>query len=161
MKAGKDKVVSFHYTLTVDGAEAETSRAQEAPLQALLGRGQLIPGMERAIEGREAGETFAVDIAPEDGYGERREDLTQRLSKKYFHQAARLKPGMTTVLSLKEGGQRAVTVKKVGMSTIDVDLNHPMAGKALHFDIEIVEVREASEEELAHGHAHGPGGHEH
>ena len=161
MKAGKDKVVSFHYTLSVDGAEAETSREQDAPLQVLLGHGQLIPGMESAIDGREAGESFSVDIAPEDGYGAYREDLSQRLSKKYFHQAARLKPGMTTVLQLKEGGQRMVTVKKVGMSTVDVDLNHPMAGKTLHFDIEVLDVREASEEEVAHGHAHGPGGHEH
>ena len=161
MKASKDKVVSFHYVLSSEGAEVESSRTQDQPLQVLLGRGQLIPGMEQALQDREQGETFAVDVAPEDGYGVRREDLTQRVSKKYFHQAARLKPGMTTVLHLKEGGQRAVTVQKVGMTTIDVDLNHPLAGKALHFEIEVLDVREASDEELAHGHAHGPGGHEH
>ena len=76
-----------------------------------------------------------MDVAAADGYGERQEGQIQRMSKKYFPQANRLKPGMVTVLQLKEGGQRAVTVHKVGMSAIDVDLNHPMAGKTLHFDV--------------------------
>ncbi|KGI77556.1 FKBP-type peptidyl-prolyl cis-trans isomerase [Oleiagrimonas soli] len=161
MKAGKDKVVSFHYTLSVDGAEVESSRTDNEPLHVLLGHGQMIAGMEQAMDGRESGDSFSAHVMPEDGYGAHREDLVQRLSKKYFHQATRLKPGMTTLLQMKEGGQRLVTVKKVGMSTIDVDLNHPLAGKELHFDIELLDVRAASDEEIAHGHVHGPGGHEH
>ena len=157
MKAGKDKVVAIHYTLKVGGEAVESSRDRDEQLWVLLGHGQLIPGLETAIEGHEAGDTLEVDVAAADAYGERQEDQIQRMSKKYFPQANRLKPGMVTVLKLKEGGQRAVTVHKVGMSAIDVDLNHPMAGKDLHFDVAIGEVREATEEELKHGHAHPPG----
>lgn len=161
MKASKDTVVTFHYELSADGERVESSRERDEPLQVLLGRGQLIAGMEKAIEGREKGETFHVELGPEQAYGERREGLTQRVPKKYFQQGNRLKPGMSTMLHLKEGGQRAVTVQKVGMTTVDVDLNHPMAGKTLTFDIEMLDVRAASAEELAHGHVHGPGGHQH
>jgi len=87
--------------------------------------------------------------------------MTQRVPKKYFQQAAKLKPGMTTVLALKEGGHRVVVVEKVGMTTVDVDLNHPMAGKTLNFDVTINEVRDGTEEEIAHGHAHPPGAEAH
>jgi FKBP-type peptidyl-prolyl cis-trans isomerase SlyD len=161
MKAGKDKVIAIHYTLTVDGEKVESSHDNGEQLWILLGHGQLIPGLESAIEGREAGESLTVDVAAADGYGERQEDQIQRMSKKYFPQANRLKPGMVTVLKLKDGSQRAVTVHKVGMSAIDVDLNHPMAGKALHFDVVIGDVRDATEEEIQHGHAHPPGGEAH
>jgi len=157
MKAGKDKVISLHYTLTVDGEKVESSHDRDEQLWILLGHGQLIPGLEKALEGHQAGETLEVDLAAIDGYGEREEGRIQRMSKKYFPQANRLKPGMVTVLQLKEGGQRAVTVHKVGMTAIDVDLNHPMAGKSLHFDVAIGEVRDATEEEIKHGHAHAPG----
>lgn len=161
MKAGKDKVVAIHYTLTVDGEAVESSRDQDEQLWVLLGHGQLIPGLETALEGHEAGDTLEVDVAAADGYGEREEGQIQRMSKKYFSHANRLKPGMVTVLKLKEGGQRVVIVHKVGMSAIDIDLNHPMAGKDLHFDVAIGEVREAAEEELKHGHAHPPGSTQH
>ena len=123
----------------------------------LLGHGQLIPGLEKALEDREAGENLQVEIAPADGYGERQEGQIQRVPKKYFQDAKRLKPGMVTVLALKQGGHRAVTVHKVGMSTIDVDLNHPMAGKTLNFDVTVQEVRDGTEEEIRHGHAHPTG----
>ena len=83
------------------------------------------------------------------------------MPKKYFQDAEHLKPGMQTVLSTREGGRRQVTVLKVGSSVIDVDLNHPLAGKALRFDVEITNVREATPEEVSHGHAHGVGGHGH
>ena len=161
MKAGKDKVIAIHYTLMVDGDKVESSHDRDEQLWILLGHGQLIPGLETALEGHEAGETLSVDVAAADGYGDRQEDQIQRMSKKYFPQAKSLKRGMTTVLSLKEGGQRAVTVHKVGMTTIDVDLNHPMAGKTLHFDVTIGEVRDATEEEIGHGHAHARGAEAH
>jgi FKBP-type peptidyl-prolyl cis-trans isomerase SlyD len=95
-----------------------------------------------------------------EAYGELRPGFTQRVAKKYFRDAARLKPGMRSVLSTNQGS-RLVTVVKVGASVIDVDLNHPMAGKDLRFAVEIVEVRAATPEELAHGHSHGVGGHQH
>ena len=161
MKAGKDKVIAIHYTLTVDGEKVESSHDRNEQLWILLGHGQLIPGLEKAIEGHEAGDTLQVDVSAAEGYGERQEGQIQRVSKKYFPQANRLKPGMATALQLKEGGQRAGTVHKAGMSTIDVDLNHPMAGKDLHFDVSIGEVRDATEEEIQHGHAHAPGAEAH
>jgi FKBP-type peptidyl-prolyl cis-trans isomerase SlyD len=161
MKAGKDKVISIHYTLTVDGEKVESSHDRDEQLWILLGHGQLIPGLEKALEGHEAGDELSVDVAAAEGYGERQDGQIQRMSTKYFPQANRLKPGMTTVLRLKDGGQRAVTVHKVGMSAIDVDLNHPMAGKTLHFDVTVGEVRDATEEEIQHGHAHAPGSAEH
>lgn len=162
MKATQDSVVSFHYTVVEasEGAEIDSSRERGEPLAILLGHGGLIAGVERALEGRGAGERFEVEVAPADAYGEYREGQVQRVPKKYFRDAERLKPGMQTVLQ-SEQGQRLVTIAKVGSSVIDVDLNHPLAGRALKFDIEVVEVRAASEEELAHGHVHGPGGHHH
>ena len=161
MKAGKDKVVALHYTLSVDGEKVESSHDRGEPLWILLGHGQLIPGLEKALEDHAAGDSLQVSIAPADGYGERQEGQIQRVPKKYFQDAKYLKPGMATVLALKEGGQRSVTVHKVGMSAIDVDLNHPMAGKTLDFDVNIQEVRDGTEEEIKHGHAHPPGSAEH
>jgi len=157
MQAGKDKVISFHYALKVDGVQVESSRDNGEPLWILLGHGQLIPGLEAGLEGKTSGDAFEVEISPEQGYGQRQENMTQRVPKKYFRNGAKLKPGMTTVLSLKEGGQRVVVVQKVGMSTVDVDLNHPMAGKTLVFSVEVADVREATAEEIEHGHAHPDG----
>lgn len=155
MKAAKNTVVSFHYEVDDGTGATETSRTGGQALLALLGQGQVIPGLEQALLDHEAGDRFKVEVAPEQGYGLREEGRIQRVPKKYFQNAAKLKVGMPTTLSLREGGQRAVIVHKVGMSAVDVDLNHPMAGKTLHFDIEVLEVREATPEELAHGHAHG------
>lgn len=159
MKVEANKVVAFHYTVGEGGAQAvESSRDRGEPLAFLVGRGGLIPGLEKALIGRQAGERFEVAVTPAEAYGERREDFTQRVPKKYFRNAEQLKPGMTTVLSTRESGQRQVTVRKVGSSVVDVDLNHPLAGKTLTFDVEIVDVRDATPEELAHGHAHGVAG---
>lgn len=160
MKAEKDKVVEFHYKLTDDtGALIDSSHEQE-PLAILFGRGMIIPGLEQAMTGHESGDRFDVVVSPEQAYGERREGLTQRVAKKYFRDAEQLRPGMTTVLNT-ENGHRQVTVTKVGSSVVDVDLNHPLAGKTLRFDIEITDVRDATADELDHGHVHGPGGHHH
>lgn len=165
MRAEKDSVVSFHYSVRdAAGVAAEPyddSRKRGEPMLALLGHSQLVPGVEKALTGREAGDKFEIDVAPEDAYGERQDGLLQRVPKKYFQNAQKLKPGMTTVLQTRDGGQRMVTIHKVGMSAIDVDHNHPLAGKKLHFDIEIVDVRAAAPEELQHGHAHPGDGHAH
>ncbi|MDQ3039758.1 MAG: peptidylprolyl isomerase, partial [Pseudomonadota bacterium] len=123
------------------------------------GHGNIIPGLETAMEGRKAGDNFGADVTAADAYGERRDGLSQRVPKKHFGEQ-KLEPGMQIVLNTNFG-PRAVTVQKVGLSVVDVDLNHPMAGKDLHFDVEIVDVREASKEELEHGHVHGEGGHQH
>ena len=160
MKIEKDRVVRFHYAVAESGGEAvENSKEGGQPLAILFGRGNIIPGLEKVMEGKEAGESFKANVAAADAYGERRDGLSQRIPKKHFGEQ-KLAPGMQVVLNTNFG-PRAVTIQKVGMSVVDVDLNHPMAGKDLDFDIEIVEVREASAEELAHGHVHGDGGHQH
>ena len=159
MKIEKDRVVQFHYAVSEQGAAPVESSEGGEPLAILAGHGNIIPGLEKAMEGHEAGDKFAVDVPAADAYGEKREGLTQRVPKKHFGEQ-RLAPGMQVVLNTNFG-PRAVTIEKVGMSVVDVDLNHPMAGKDLHFDIEIVEVREATAEELEHGHVHGEGGHQH
>lgn len=162
MQVTNNVVVSFHYSLRGDdGGEIESSRGSGQPVVALIGHGGIIPGLEKALLGHSVGDTLEVEVEPADAYGPRMEGNIQRVPKKYFRDAARLRPGMTTMLALKEGGQRVVTVGKVGSSVIDVDLNHPLAGKHLHFDIEIVAVREASKDEIAHGHVHGPEGVDH
>jgi FKBP-type peptidyl-prolyl cis-trans isomerase SlyD len=158
MNAEKNKVVSFHYTVFgEDGDIVDSSREREA-VSILLGHGNVVPGVEKALYGHAAGDIFDVLVEPEDAYGPRQPDSKQRVPKKYFEGGDKLKAGDTTVLSLKGGGHRVVTVLKVGMTAIDVDLNHPMAGKKLKFDIEVTAVRDALPEEIQHGHAHGPGG---
>ena len=159
MKIAKDSVVRFHYSVSEPGQEALESSRDRDPLAILIGHGNIIPGLEAALQDRQAGESFGVDVSASEAYGERREGLSQRVPKKHFG-AQKLVPGQQVVLQTNFG-PRAVTIQKVGMSVVDVDLNHPMAGKDLHFDVEIVEVREAAAEELAHGHVHGDGGHQH
>jgi FKBP-type peptidyl-prolyl cis-trans isomerase SlyD len=169
MKIEKDRVVRFHYTLFEGslpegsalgpGQEPLETSKERDPMGILVGHNNIIPGLEKALEGREAGDSFGVDIAAADAYGERRDGLSQRVPKKHFNES-RLVPGMQVVLNTNFG-PRAVTIEKVGMSVVDVDLNHPMSGKDLHFDIEVVDVREASREEIEHGHVHGEGGHQH
>ncbi len=169
MKIEKNRVVRFHYTVfdlgaagaspaSAGGNELESSAGRE-PLAFLAGHGGIIPGLAAALEGRESGEKFETVVAPEQAYGARREGLTQRIPKKHFGKA-KLHPGASVGLQTREG-PRMVTVQKVGMSVVDVDLNHPMAGKTLRFQVDIIDVREASEEEIKHGHAHGAGGHTH
>ncbi len=159
MKIEKDRVVRFHYTVSEAGQEPIESSKDREPLAILIGHGNIIPGLEKAMMDKEAGESFGVDVVSADAYGERREGLSQRVPKKHFGET-RLQVGQQVILQTNFG-PRAVTVQKVGMTVVDVDLNHPMAGKDLHFDVEIIEVREAAEEEIQHGHVHGDGGHQH
>lgn len=164
MQAAANTVVRFHYRVSEGGAgeaaEIESSHAGGEPLAILLGHGGIIPGLEAALIGKSAGEQFEVEIEPEQAYGPLRANFTQRVPKKYFREPAKLKPGMQTAVNTDHGA-RLVTILKVGMSVVDVDLNHPMAGKTLRFAVDVVDVREATEEERAHGHAHGAGGHQH
>lgn len=162
MQVAKDTVVTMHYTLHADdGLKIESSRDGGDAVHVLIGHGGIIPGLEKALIGHDAGENISVDVAPQEAYGEREEGNAQRVPKKYFKDAARLRPGMTAVLSMKDKSQRTVTVRKIGSSVVDVDLNHPLAGRTLHFDVEIVAVREATPEEKSHRHVHGRGGVEH
>jgi FKBP-type peptidyl-prolyl cis-trans isomerase SlyD len=159
MKIEDNSVVRFHYTVSESGQDQLESSREREPLSILVGHGNIIPGLEEALRGREAGESFTVTVGPEQGYGERRDGLVQRVPRKVF-KGAKLVPGQQVVMPTQQG-QRAMTNSKVGMSVVDVDLNHPMAGKTLDFDVEILEVRPATESELKHRHAHAGDGHTH
>ncbi len=161
MQIGKNSVVTFHYTLSDDaGAQLESSRDGDPTLY-LHGANNMLPALEAAFAGRSAGESFQLSLTPEQGYGERRSDAIERVPAKYLKHEGRLRVGQVVRLHMKEGGAMPVTIVKVGKFAVDVDNNHPLAGRALSYDIEIVDVRAASTEEVAHGHAHGVGGHNH
>lgn len=160
MIAEKDKVVSFHYTLTnAEGEQMETSREQD-PMSYLHGANNIIVGLEKAMEGRAAGDSFSVTVEPEEAYGVRNENNVQRVPLKRLKGIGKISVGQILTLQTNKG-QVQVTVLKVGRFNVDVDGNHPLAGKQLTFDVEITGIRDASEEELQHGHVHGPGGHPH
>ena len=161
MNINNKKVVSFHYILKNDqGEEIESSRERENPMIYLHGAGNIIPGLEKAMEGKAAGDQFEVTVGPAEAYGERNEGAIQRVPAKHFGEGRRLKPGQLVILNTQQG-PRQVTVLKVGRFNIDVDANHPLAGQSLTFDVEVTDVRDATEEEVSHGHVHGPGGVEH
>ena len=160
MRISDGHVVSFHYTLSNPEGEVMESTRDGDPSLYLHGADNLLPGLEAELSDREAGERFQVTLPPERAYGQRREGLTQRVPSKYLKHAGRLRPGQAVKLNTGQG-VRTVTVLKVGKFNVDVDLNHPLCGWTLVFDVEILDVRTATPEELAHGHAHGPGGHQH
>lgn len=161
MQIADNTVATFHYTLTQpDGTAIETSRDGGDPVTYLHGSGNIIPGLEKALLGKAAGDRVQVTVAPADAYGERRDDMIQRIPAKYLGGSAKLKPGMRVPLKLEHGTQ-VVTVLKVGKFSVDIDANHPLAGETLCFDIEVMSVRAALPVELEHGHAHGADGHAH
>ena len=159
MKIEKNRVVRFHYTVSEPGqAPVETSRDRD-PMAILVGHGNIIPGLEAAMMDKAEGDSFDVTVGPDEAYGERREDFVQRVPKKHLRNA-RVRAGDQIVLETSMG-PRAVTVVKVGGTVVDVDLNHPMAGKTLQFQVEVVGVRAAEPVEIEHGHVHGDGGVQH
>jgi len=160
MTVEEKKIISFHYTLTdADGKQIESSREHE-PMSYLHGASNIIPGLERAMEGHKEGDEFSVTVQPEDAYGVKSAANIQRIPLKRLGKIARPKVGQVLGLQTKQGPVQ-VTVTKVGKFNVDVDANHPLAGQSLTFAVEIMSVRDASEEELGHGHAHGAGGHDH
>ncbi|MFY2764189.1 FKBP-type peptidyl-prolyl cis-trans isomerase [Arenimonas sp. MALMAid1274] len=159
MKIEKNRVVRFHYTVSEPGQPPVESSRDREPLAILIGHGNIIPGLEAAMMDRVAGDSFEATVEPGQAYGERREGFTQRVPKKHIREP-RLAPGQQVVINTSVG-PRAVTVVKVGATVVDVDLNHPMAGKSLQFQVEIVDVREAEPVEIEHGHVHGEGGAQH
>jgi FKBP-type peptidyl-prolyl cis-trans isomerase SlyD len=158
----KDKVVSIDYTLTNDAGDVLDSSKGREPLQYLHGHGGLIPGMEKGLEGRAVGDSFKLTLPPEEGYGKKDPNMVQAVSRSNFQGVPNIEKGMQFQARSPDGhGARVVTVIDVSDDTVTVDANHPLAGETLHFDVNVKEVRDASPEEIAHGHAHGPGGHHH
>ena len=160
MQISTDKVVSFHYVLREEGGDDLEDSRDGDPVLYLHGHHGMLPALEKTLSGKSAGDSFDVTLTPEQAYGHRREDAVQRVARKHVITRGKLQPGMRVQLRTEHGAEGAV-VLKVGLKTIDVDNNHPLAGKTLQFTIDIVEVRDASAEELAHGHGHGAGGHHH
>jgi FKBP-type peptidyl-prolyl cis-trans isomerase SlyD len=154
-----DSVVSIHYTLKDDAGNVLDSSEGSDPLAYIQGHGNLVPGLEKALEGKTSGNKVAVTLPPEEGYGKRNEELVQRVPKRQLHKGE-IRKGMQFQAQTPEG-MRLFTVTAVVGDMVTLDGNHPLADKTLHFDVEIVEVREATAEELEHGHVHGAGGHHH
>jgi FKBP-type peptidyl-prolyl cis-trans isomerase SlyD len=160
MNIEQDKVVSIHYTLkNNDGKIIDTSSGGE-PLAYLHGSGNIIVGLERALEGRKVGDKFKVRIEPADAYGPRDASLLQQVPRRSLQGLGKITPGMQ-FQSKTPQGMRVFKVLKVIGDMVAVDGNHPLAGETLNFEIEIASVRDASPEEIDHGHIHGPGGHHH
>ena len=153
MHITKHKVAAIHYTLRDEAGKVIDSSVGSDPLYYLHGEGNLIPGMEEGLEGRQAGDKLQLNVSPEKGYGVRNDDMIEEVPKSAFG-GQPVEVGM----QFNAGQGQIVTVIAVGADTVTVDANHELAGQNLNFDIEVVNVRDASDDELSHGHVHGPGG---
>jgi FKBP-type peptidyl-prolyl cis-trans isomerase SlyD len=160
MLIAQDKVVLIHSTLTNEEGKTLDSSAGGEPLAYIHGQGNIIPGLEKALEGKQAGDKLTVKVEPAEGYGERDDRMVQQVPRRQFG-GANVQPGMQFHAQTSQGHTRVVTVTGVVGDMVTVDGNHPLAGEHLTFEVEVTEVREASAEEMEHGHVHGPGGHHH
>ncbi len=160
MKAASGMVVTMHYTLSDDsGAVLDSSQGGE-PLAYLHGHGNIIPGLEKALEDKESGHKAKVTVAPADGYGEINPEAIFEAPREHFPGEAELTAGQR-VYAEGPNGPIVLTVVRLTEKGALLDANHPLAGKTLHFDVELIEIRKATDEELTHGHVHGAGGHHH
>ncbi len=152
--AGEKKVVSIHYTLKDEEGTVIDSSEGADPLTYLHGAGNIIPGLENALVGKTVGESLEVVVEPGQGYGEYQADLLQVVPKQAFEGVEEIEPGMAFMAQAADGSQRKIVVRDVEGDDITVDANHELAGVDLHFSVEIMEVREATSEEIDHGHVH-------
>lgn len=159
MQINKHKVVGINYVLKDDAGVILDQSKDGQPLYYIQGIGNLIPGLEEELEGKAAGDVLNVSIAPEKAYGIKNEELIQQVPLEAFG-GQEVKPGMQFTANNGDN-QYNVVVTAVSDSNVTVDANHPLAGATLHFDVEVKDVREATSDELDHGHVHGPGGHAH
>jgi FKBP-type peptidyl-prolyl cis-trans isomerase SlyD len=158
MKVEKNRVVAIDYTLTDDNNQVIDSSSGSEPLEYLHGHSNIIPGLERALEGREAGEKITVAVPPGDAYGVRDEKLVMNVPLSRFDGIESVEEGMQFEAQTPDGN-RVVTVTGVKDKTVTIDGNHPLAGVNLNFDVTIKSIREAKAEELSHGHVHSHGHH--
>ncbi|MCA9121019.1 MAG: peptidylprolyl isomerase [Planctomycetaceae bacterium] len=160
MQITKHKVVKIHYTLTDDDGEVIDSSEGGEPLEYLHGVGGIIPGLERVLEGKKAGDQFKLHVEPEDAYGDHDEDLLHEVDRSQFEGIDDLELGMQFQVDTDDG-PIVVTVIEITDETVTVDGNHELAGIPLNFEVTVGDVRDATKEEIEHGHAHGEGCHEH
>ena len=159
-KISPNSVVSFHYTLFNSADEQLETTRDGDPSLFLVGANNVLPGMEQAMMNKKVGDVFSIELAARMAYGLRDENKKDRVSAKYLKHEGKLKPGQIVRIDSNQG-RRTATVIKVGKFSVDIDLNHPLAGQDIRFDVEIIAVRHATPDEIAHGHAHGIGGHNH
>ncbi|AOT09197.1 FKBP-type peptidyl-prolyl cis-trans isomerase [Pseudoalteromonas luteoviolacea] len=156
MKIAQNAVVKMHYAVLDDDENTIDNTFDEEPLEFIIGTGFLIEGLENALIDKQAGDKVSVTVKPEEGYGERNDNLTQAVPKSMF-EGIDVEVGMQFRATTDEGEQAVIVIGVEGEEVI-VDGNHPLSGLTLHFDVEILEVREATADELAHGHVHSPDG---
>ena len=161
MKIAKDAVVAIEYTLTDDDGDVlDTSEGSE-PLTYLHGKGQMIPGLERALEGKAAGDAFTIVVEPKDGYGEKEAPGTIKLPRDQLPEGPEPEVGMELEAAGPDGEVETLFIVGVEKDAVLLSTDHPLAGVTLHFDVKVHTVRAATQQELAHGHVHGPEGHNH
>jgi FKBP-type peptidyl-prolyl cis-trans isomerase SlyD len=153
-----DKVVTFHYKLRDQEGSFTESSEGASPVVYMHGRNSIVPGLETQMAGKKSGDKFTATVSPDEAYGQRNPEAIQRVPVKHLATRGPYSVGQMVAVQTREGLRQAQVVK-VGHFNVDLDLNHPLAGKTLTFEIEVVGVRDASDEEIAHGHAHGPEGH--
>ena len=161
MPIGNQKVVSINYTLTNPEGKVLDSSQGRAPLTYMQGARNIIPGLERELEGKDVGDKVNVTVPAAQAYGERDPQMVQPVPRDAFKGIDNIQPGMQFQAQAPNGASRVVTVVKVEPEQITIDANHPLAGVPLTFDVTVVDVREATDEEKSHGHVHGAGGHQH
>lgn len=157
MKITDKSVVSIHYKLTNDQGEVLDSSEGNDPLVYMHGTRSIIQGLENELAGKAAGDKLDVVVQPEEGYGIVNPELIQEVPHSAFDGVEDIQPGMQFEAKNPEGHRQLITVEEIKESGVTINANHPLAGQVLHFNVSVEEVREATTEELAHGHAHGPG----
>ena len=160
MTIAENKVITLHYTLT-DDAGTVIDQSTDGSFCYLHGASNIIPGLENALTGKTAGDELKVTVEPEEGYGLRDDSRLESVPREMFPEDAEIEVGTQFHAEGPEGQMITVTVAGVEGDTVTIDGNHPLAGVQLNFDVKVVEVRDASAEELEHGHAHGPEGRQH
>lgn len=160
MQIEQNSVVTLHYTLK-DNDGNVIDQSDDGSFLYLHGAMNIIPGLENALAGKSAGDEISVKVSPEEGYGEKDQQRIQEVPKEMFDSADEIKPGVQFHAQGPDGGAVVVTVVEVKDEAVVIDGNHALAGMDLNFEVKVVDVREASAEEIEHGHVHGPGGHHH
>ena len=161
MRIEKGRVVDIDYSLHLGDGKVVDQSGPGEPLTYLHGEGEIVPGLESALEGAEVGERKQVVVPPGSGYGDRDPGGIQRVPRQAFPAGFQPEVGMELSAQGPEGDEVPFVIQNVEPDAVTIDLNHPLAGKTLHFDVTVREVREATPDELEHGHVHGPEGHEH
>ncbi len=161
MLLDKNKVITFNYTLKDEQGNILDSTGSSGPFSFLSGNQQILPKLEAALDGMLLGSKKNIKICAADAYGEYNELAVQQVDRSNFPEDTDLQPGMQFFANSPDGHSMPFIIAEVNQDQVTIDFNHPLAGKNLEFDVELLDIRDATAEEIAHGHVHGPGGHHH